>query len=289
MKNFKISPADVFWKKASGKRVCVLKAGDVLNENLLGKFSSLSIESLVEQKLVNELSDLFLELDKCQFEHERIVIYDQIIFILRPIYWSGEESGSVMSLIHALTMTFYTVPNEIELTLKESSVDIYRRCFLYASLFTVYSFTLGHLSFESLKRIFNSVFYFEYELCKEGLKASDVEVFKNPSLLTQEHKEMLKVILVRTSEKFSEPLIKIHREDIAAESGVFGLNGDEMTSLERLCCSLHQKLKMENLNFKSDDGKSYLQGMLGYLKLDKRTSQLITDSFILEEEMKEGA
>lgn len=284
LENFLISPVNIYWLKKSGKQVCVLPVGGVVDLSSLKKYPEVKIESFFDVALYENFLQLFQEFKNAHFEKERIETYSKFVSLISSDYWYGKNDVSLLPMVMACIDTFFDKGNSFPVNLKFKSEIIFQRSLLLGTMNVVYSILIGHLSYSFMKEAFNLALYYEHELVTNHLNTNFIQELEAGIAGKYPAEFVEKVVRDKVIDVFSFPffstLLKKHYEKIDG-SGATGINGDEMNDTERLYCSLHHSLKIRTPSYDYDDGRGYLMGLVGHMKLDKKLELTIYSNFNL--------
>jgi hypothetical protein len=162
---------DLFWKRPSGRVTCIGRAGELADLKLVEKTSGvgeLSIQPIISDELVSEITNLLDELKNCNNERERASFRKDFSTIFYDVF-VGDKQGSFLDWAVALYRSFYDVPEKISEVFISKNLVYTHRSFTVSSMATAMSFTMGYMNWEFLKGIYNSVLVIDYDLVKSGL------------------------------------------------------------------------------------------------------------------------
>ncbi len=304
LEKYTFSPGIITWKK----KFVLSSAGELLNHSYLKKFTKvtdrLSCDFISRPWNINQFCELFSELQSAKTIHEKHQTRLKVLSWFRPIYWTGQKDVVFAELMEGAHKTFYDLPKDLEDKLRSSNEDLFRVYALKASLFVVFSLSLGIIEFKYLKELYHLPFYFYISL-KENLSYHLVESMKFEWENKGEAKEYLENCNAHISEIefFKEnPLnslkeykknsndnsqfyschlsLEKSHERKNGKGGPKGLKLNELSDLENLLVFICSCFGVEDIcPTRKNYNKKLEEIILNNTKINPRLKNILTDTF----------
>lgn len=301
-----LAPGDIFWLRASGRKIKIAKAGQVIDSKIIQKFEgrdfefdldeSFSLPEEVRQSLVEKFKKLKLE----KLEMNRVNLVKEIITVLFVDY-AGKVAFS--DLIFIGLESFYGL--DVEVTEELTNIDV--RIFQRSSVLGIYSVLVamitGYFEYEFLQDIYHLCFFFDCYFSLEQVSYYVTEALEKErqsgqgkSYLQEKVKELEDFekhpeesfkLAKRKYKRFMNnkevfQLIRLHHEKIDGSGFSNGYNDEDFTDIERIIIFLSESLPFGDLDLDKDKGKDFLMRNIvmgkGEMFLSPRISKILEES-----------
>lgn len=264
---YKWSPGDLFWHKASGSKVALLRSGDYIDhvrfERLRSRNMKVSFESQVDISYLESGMQIFEELKsadsfKGDKESRKINTRTKFLRWSAPYLWSGENMISLLEIASLFSRAFYELDEQAHHAFSDLPVSLQQRSLAYSSMVCSTALIIGHTDFKFLQDVFHTTLFcdlslksesytylFEEVLEKERLEpGGGIESLTNknmehksnvlemhPELSKFQAEELLKGI-VKNQQLLN--LINIHHETLDGKGFPSKLNVHELNDIEKI-------------------------------------------------------
>lgn len=260
LRDMKISLGDLYWKKSSGKFVKVLNCGDYTLTSRIEKFEkvtpNLFIDRVCNEDFIKKGSEIISNILNSVDEVQRLSLRDQFISHIRPVFWQGNESGSVLDLIKVFQNALYNIDRSFEEEMEANAFVYHRRSILSATLITLLAICSGYTHGDFLKDLYNICHFFDYSLAKEG---NDLE---NPKHIRKSRELLIDSKLYSPRNVNLSRLIEFHHELLNEQGSILKLNTEEIGDLERIIIWVENVLPYSIEEYRKDDGRSFLNKII---------------------------
>jgi hypothetical protein len=177
LEKYIFSPGIITWKR----NIVLYSPGDLLDHKYLEKFKKvtdrLPCDYILNPINISKFDDIFSDFKIAKKFKTKNVVRIKAMKWFKNHYWEGDKKAVLAELMEAGYEVFYDLPEELDLKLKESNIDLFRVYSLKASLMVVLSVAIGIIDFKYLKDLYHLPFFF-YMGLKEPLAFNHVEAFK---------------------------------------------------------------------------------------------------------------
>ncbi len=304
LKNNKLCPGDLYYKRKSGKFVCLLSSGSLVTEQFVEKYTSRGIAEIYLDKICDDLNiqrgvKLFTEFKACDLEEDKIKLREDILNWFFNIYILGEREGSFLDVVTVGMKVFMHFEDEFLHWYQDQSIIIYNRSCKIASMSAVMALMLGYNDFNFLLDLYHITFLLDFGLIKDGISynvmtacekerecigagqihleahvthKNEIEQFLNhPARSVLESKKF-------GQRKFNYPelidFIKIHHENRDGFGFPIGLNQEEIADWESIPMLLDCLFSYDEIKYKKNDGTAKLLGMINKLIEDEYDQEI---------------
>ena len=301
-----LAPGDIYWLRASGRKIQIARAGQVIDSKIIKKFENKDFEFDLDEtfslpdEVRNTLIDKFQLLKIEKLEMNRVSLAKEIITILF-IEHAGKVAFS--DLVFIGLESFYKL--DVDVTEELTNIDV--RIFQRSSVLGIYSVLVammtGYLEYEFLQDIYHLCFFFDCYFSLEQVsyyitealekerqagqgkqflqeRAKELENFeKHPEesfgLAKRKYKRF-----INNKEVFQ--LIRLHHEKIDGSGFAHGHNDEDFTDIERIIIFLSESMPYGEVDFSKDKGKDFLirnvvEGK-GQMYLSPRIAKILEES-----------
>lgn len=164
---YRFCPGRIIWTKQSGKEIVLCHPGQIVERKkileYLEKDMSLSYISLANWEIVDKLEEVWIRFEeesknKIHAFEDLVTSREEILKILKPVFWNGDGEESLLSLVCAFEKIFFGVSFDIEKDWIDESHLFFERGALMGTVFTIYGLCLGYMDFQFLKKLYLSGF-----------------------------------------------------------------------------------------------------------------------------------
>lgn len=250
LKQLRLAPGDIVWKKNSGKTTILCKAGYQIDQEYVSKFekvtSSLWLVTLYPESIKESAKKILLKLKEEQFDRERGVLRKEFIELVDPYLWKGSKELCLFELVLIFNESFSCLTPKHIISLESIGLDLYKRSSYEASMNVLIAFIIGYLDFNFLSELYHVSFYQHYEFIKGRPNSSNLEFLdfersnygQLPDELTSHAQNSYKNFVndspFEISNKSIIKLISRHQERLTGVGYPSGLNKDELSDLDRI-------------------------------------------------------
>ncbi len=266
---------DLLWEKKSGKTTCIGSCGDFADiefiEKLIKKEANLKINSYTDWKLVKDICETFKSLEACENEKERVAVRESFVGPFLETFLS-QEKGSYIDWFTICFRTFYKLPEDIEEIYYMKNSEALKRSMAVASMTTLIAFTVGHLNFDFLQKIYNCTLIMDLDFVIQGMSEyhmRDLEkqrVSDDPSLdgrllsLFKHHGANVNEYINRIAngEQSLINMVKFHHEQFNCGAGPEGIFDSEVGDLPQIISFVERLIPYKSFNLSDGDANGSL-------------------------------
>lgn len=158
-------PGSLYWKKSDGRRVMLYSIGEIIDRKFLKKFESrpqvLNFFDELDNNFEIRGRDLFNRLKIEKTETERLRTRYEILVWFKDIYWYGDKTGSIVSLMNVMSGLFFNFNEEAKGEILEQSFELFKRSAICGSYNVISAIAIGFSDFKLLQDIFNLAFFYD--------------------------------------------------------------------------------------------------------------------------------
>jgi hypothetical protein len=298
LKGYLLYPGDIFWQRKSGP-IKIAHAGDPVKIQDLQKYTkagnSLQIHWLINEKKVEQACNYINALKMKIFDHEKIKDREIIFEWFSRNFYDDKIESSLLELAVIGHKEFYDFEESFTAKCSDTSVELFRRCSVLASLNVLFAISFGFLDYDFLRDLYHVTYLFDYAFEKEGYSYSLLQASELERIAGQEGRNLLKVGAELTifdqhpyaSKSFAEldfyqiiinkslfELIEKHHEKFDGRGFPAGINEHEMSLLESIIVFTAAAIPYDGEVFKQNDGRGYIRKTLSSM-----SSEMLSNSF----------
>jgi len=298
LKGYILYPGDIFWQKKSGP-LKIAHAGDPINPKELEKYlkinQTLKIHWLINEKKVEIACKLIQKIKETNFDHikamERQILFDWFT----ENFYDDKNESTLLELAIIGHREFYKFEEGFTNKCSETSVELFRRCSVLASLNVFFAIAFGYLDYSFLSDVYHITYLFDYSFEREGysynlLQASEFErisgqdgrnllkegselaIFDQHPYSSKSYAEMDFYQIIENKNLFE--LIEKHHEKFNGKGFPVGISEQEMSLLECIIIFTAAAIPYEGTEFKQNDGRGYIRKSLSAM-----SSEMLSNSF----------
>lgn len=164
-----ISHAHLYYIPASGKNAFgILRAGDYVDQEFIDKYTQKGMTSFYALEVANsdeigKYRALFANLKNTMNERERQVAAQDIMKQFGTDYWK-ESKASILSFALTCFDHFYFLPDEVVEKYQNTSLTLYSRSMISASISVMACFVHRVVDLDFIKDLYNTIFVLDYGL-----------------------------------------------------------------------------------------------------------------------------
>jgi len=298
----RFSLGDLYLLRSSGKKLRLLKFGDIADHKFINKFKEAKgkvvLDRMVNNKWIDGISNLFLDMQNSRLHVDNEKIRLEILKEFKKIYWEGIAPGSVVDLFIAGERAFYSFDDELTALLQESNSVYYQRSALKGFLAVISALLMGYVDYKFLRDVYHICYLFDYVFFKKhGLtynitQAQEMERItqdsgfyllakqfesKNELEMFQDHLELGTILASGDCGKYFYNksiinLINYHHEKIDGSGFARGANHSEVSDIELIIMALGQMISYDFMDLTFDDGKCFFKNMISLHTIENECS-----------------
>ena len=306
LRQLKLAPGDIVWKKKNGKLTTLCNSGDQIDHEYISKFEkitqSLWLETQYPESIKKDALDIFLRLKTEDFDRERFILRKEFIELTGPYLWNEKKELCLFELVLIFNESFSCLTNKHITSLESIGLDLYKRSSYEASMNVLIAFIIGYLDYNFLSELYHVSFYQHYEFTKGRPNSSNLEFIdfertnfgQLPDELTSHahnsYEFFIKEKPYEIKNKSITKLISRHQERLTGVGYPSGLNKDELSDLDRIIIWSNTKIDEVMVQDSGYRQKGILKKLMMSRfdeVLEGRLQRLVEYAF--EKEFKKGA
>ncbi len=164
-----ISHAHLFYIPAKSKNAfMILRAGDYIDQEFVDNYTQKGITSFYALEIatsseISEYKTLFASLNSAYNEKERKIVAQRIMKKFGNDYWT-ESKSSYLSFVLPCFENFYNLPESVVEKYQNTSLTLYSRAMISASLSVMTCFVHKIVDPNFIKDLYNLIFVLDYGL-----------------------------------------------------------------------------------------------------------------------------
>lgn len=302
-----IAPGDIYWPRSLGKRICIARAGQVLDAKFLKKFEDKDISLELEEhfSLPHEQRELIVSkfklLKEEKLEMNRVALVRDI---LETIFIEYGREVAFVDLVKIGIDSFYSFDLEVTEALNSIDVRLFQRSAIVGIYAVLLCMTVGYFDYRFLKDVYHISYFFDCYFSIEQVSYYITEALEKERLSGggknylqgreselenfEKHPEESFRIAKRKFKNFIEhkemfQIIRMHHEKIDGTGFMSGLNDEDFNDVERILIFLSESLSYKELSFTQEEGKDFLMQNIiagkGKMYLSPRIAKIIEATF----------
>lgn len=269
-----VASGKIYWLKQKNKgQVLIAQAGDLLNLQLLNKFSDdhkFHVERVIKFDNYMDLKNKLTAYRNSTTERSRVENITNFLVLVRDLYFLQGQESSILSLSSACLDAFQYKESEFYRDLYELSVPLFKRAIRFSALGAVYAMALGYTDFNLVQDFYNICFYGTYGFLNKNYLSSTIDLMEKERSVSGELAKSLSSIKNEMDEKFGanfrldfvQSMCELCFEKRDGSGNPVKTNEDELNDLENIYVLLSNTLTFQELEFLPADGKEYIWKML---------------------------
>tara|TARA_Y100000780_G_scaffold232594_1_gene268529 strand:+ start:202022 stop:203080 length:1059 start_codon:yes stop_codon:yes gene_type:complete len=162
-----VSPCHIF-TFIQERPFLLLRAGDFVEEEFLVKYKRKGIQSfyclnIASEKESQKYKTIFSKFNNAKNEIQRRRVKDELVKIFADDYWKQSDK-SFLSFVSACFDQFYNLPEDVVVSLQESSLVLYSRALLTSSFSVMNCVMHSILDTNFISDLYNASFMMDYSL-----------------------------------------------------------------------------------------------------------------------------
>ena len=262
------------------------------------------MDSYVNLSLMKEMTQFFHDLEKAKDERERYQLREKVMTLFHEHFWNDQGHGHWLDLVYIGLKSFNRCEDEFLNSMMNSSMKLFQKSLLGASLICLLALNHGYLNFKFLQDLFHAVLLMDYKLFQEGLSTHMVAALEaerkvggeGEKILSKlQNSDRLKNVFEFHQEKVSIGDVKKyfhnlevfkmshnHHEKFDGSGFPHYYNTHELSDVEDLFIFVHNLLPFEG-GFRLA-GKTSLKSSLGIKEDVRQSSVRVERRVILKKE-----
>jgi hypothetical protein len=265
--------------------------GEILDKKFLKKFETkpqvLSFFDELDFQYEERGRNLFLKLSEHKLEADRLRTRYEIMIWFKDIYWYGDKSGSIVTLMNVMGSVFFTFDDQVKEEILEQSYELFQRSAVCASYSVIAAMAIGYNEFKVLQDIFNLCFFYDVgvpseektmnyfkllELERENPGSGIAEFASNPHLkrLVDVYKNRGELSFKFVSDKyksyFNYPFminfLRLIGERLDGKGHPSGLDENDLMELDCALLLVNGLISYKQPKFSFEDGRLYINKKL---------------------------
>lgn len=288
IKNFKDGDllAGHLMHKVGNRMFMLISAGGYIDQGFLNHYigkgmDCVYIDTICHEGIVNVGKQLLSEFINAGTHEDKVNTRKKFLGWFKRNFWDEEIEVSILDLVITVHAAFFKLPGDVCKNLLDTSVVIYNRSMLVASLSVVVGMMMGHYEYEVLTDIYHSSILLDYGLLGSEfnyhiMKACELEHTKPGEGISYLEKNATKDDLdfflyhpnigAQQARMDCEPIAAIgniysviekHHELIEGRGFPAGLKMGELAEIEQISIFLDHLIPFDLDRYKVDDGVGF--------------------------------